>query len=153
MWSLVSIEQQSPRRPCDIYLKWILQKCIFSNCWRTSVLFGEPFNPYFGLLVVSNLGFKARVDSLACVLYQLCATDSTDSLLVWHLLTSWQPAWQLNHFNPHTCEQALVGIESSMLPPHSMSQDRRSADWATLVRLCFRNVNKNKMAFSRPCFL
>ena len=41
--------------------------------------------PCFGLLVTSALGFKARVDSLACVLPRLCTTDSSDSPLVQHL--------------------------------------------------------------------
>ena len=33
--------------------------------------------PYFGLLVMSALGFKARVDSVACMLPHLHATDSS----------------------------------------------------------------------------
>ena len=36
---------------------------------------------------------------LACVLHHLGAMDSLDSPLVWHLLTSWQPAWSPNHFD------------------------------------------------------
>ena len=35
-----------------------------------------------------------------------------DFLLVWHLPTSWQPAWQLSWSLPHTCEQALLGLET-----------------------------------------
>ena len=42
----------------------------------------------FGLLVTSFLGFKARVDPLACMLCCLCTTESSDSPLVQHLLTS-----------------------------------------------------------------
>ena len=42
----------------------------------------------FGLLVMSALGFKAEVDLLTCVLYLRCATDSSYSPLVRHLLTS-----------------------------------------------------------------
>ena len=34
-----------------------------------------------------------------------------DSPLVWHLLTSWQPAWQLSQSLPYTWNQALVGIK------------------------------------------
>ena len=42
----------------------------------------------FALLVTSVLGFKARLDFLACTLCCLCATDSSDSPLVQHLMTS-----------------------------------------------------------------
>ena len=34
-----------------------------------------------------------------------------DSSLVRHLPTSWQPAWQPSWSRPHTCDQALVGLE------------------------------------------
>ena len=58
--------------------------------------------PCFGLLLTSALGVKSRVDSLACVFCHSWAADSSDSLLVRHLLTSWRPAWWLNHFDPHS---------------------------------------------------
>ena len=52
--------------------------------------------------MTSLVGFKARVyPSLVCF-SRLCAMDSSDSLLTWHLLTFWQPAWQPNLFDPHT---------------------------------------------------
>ena len=59
-----------------------------------------------------TLGFKARVDSLTCLLHHLCTTDSSDSPLVWDLLTSWQSAQQPSRCDPHTTVQALVGLES-----------------------------------------
>ena len=68
--------------------------------------------PCFVLLVTSALGFKTRVDSFACMLCHLCAIGSSDTPLVWHLLTSWYPAWWLSYFDPHTCIQVLVGLES-----------------------------------------
>ena len=48
------------------------------------------FTLYFSILflVMSTLGFKSRVDSLACMLNNLCAMDSSDSPLVQHLPTS-----------------------------------------------------------------
>ena len=55
---------------------------------RTSVL----FYTCFGLLVTSALDIKVRVDPLACVLCCLHIMESSDSPLVRHLLTSWQPA-------------------------------------------------------------
>ena len=47
----------------------------------------------------SILSFKAKVDSLTWVFCFLHATDSSDSPLVWHLLTSWQPAWWMKSNN------------------------------------------------------
>ena len=43
-------------------------------------------------------GFKARVGSLTCVLHHLHMMDSSDSPLVWYLLTCWWPVWHLSHF-------------------------------------------------------
>ena len=60
------------------------------------------------------LGFKTRVDPFPCMLCCLCATESPDSPLVRHPLTSWWPTWQPSWFNPHTYEQALVGLESGI---------------------------------------
>ena len=45
--------------------------------------------PYFGLLVMSVLGLKTRVDQLFYVICGLHAMDYSDSPLVQHLLTSW----------------------------------------------------------------
>ena len=64
------------------------------NCQHCSSFF-FLWGYCFGLLVTSALGFKARVDFLACMLRSLCVTDST---LVRHLLTSWWPAWQPSLF-------------------------------------------------------
>ena len=45
----------------------------------------------FGILVMSALGFKARwIPSLACLCH-FCTIESSDSPLVRHLLTFWQP--------------------------------------------------------------
>ena len=64
------------------------------------------------------LGFQARVDPHACMLHRLHATESSDSPLVWHLLTSWQPAWrqsrsnQLENFDPlfHMGENVVISL-------------------------------------------
>ena len=40
----------------------------------------------FGILMTSALGFKARVDPPPYMLCDLNIMDSSDSLLVWHLL-------------------------------------------------------------------
>ena len=76
-----------------------------------NILEDSPFcGACFGLLVTSTLGFKVRVDPLVCVFH--CLHASSDSHLVWHLLTCWQPAWQPSYSHPLTYEQALVGHET-----------------------------------------
>ena len=62
--------------------------------------------------LMSNLGFKARMEPLTCVLCHLCTMICSDSPLVWHLLTSWQSVCRPSHFKPQICIQALVGLES-----------------------------------------
>ena len=62
--------------------------------WRTHVLFWGHWYPCFGFLVMSPLGFKARVGS---ALFAIFAEANVmyipqDSPLVLHLPTSWQPA-------------------------------------------------------------
>ena len=51
------------------------------------------------------LPWVLKVDPLTCILHCLCTTESSDSPLVGHLLTCWQPSWQPSHSHP----QALVG--------------------------------------------
>ena len=58
---------------------------------------GPLIHLIFGLLVMCALCFKVKVNPL-CTLHK---TESSDSPLVRHLLTSWQPAWQLSRF--HLC--------------------------------------------------
>ena len=53
---------------------------------QVSFIFTLYFSTLF--LVMSPLGLKSRVNSLACVLHHLCAMNSSDSPLVRHLLTS-----------------------------------------------------------------
>ena len=68
------------------------QKNLFYQIfWRTTVLLWGHWYPVFGLLVISSLGFKAKVDPLACILHHMCAMKSLDSPLVRHQLTSWRP--------------------------------------------------------------
>ena len=66
--------------------------------WK--VCFCEAIDAY---VLDAALGFKARVDSFACVLPWLFATDSSESPLVPRLLTSWQQALQPSIFDPHAC--------------------------------------------------
>ena len=49
---------------------------------------------YFGLLVISALGFKFVMDLFTCILCDLHTMDFRDSLLGKYLPTSSQPPWQ-----------------------------------------------------------
>ena len=85
------------------------------NFWRTSILFVGPLIPLFWTSGVICPGFQSQGRFLACMLCHLHATVSSDSPLAWHLLISWQPAWQLSYSDPHTCKQKLVGLKSGSL--------------------------------------
>ena len=52
----------------------------FNFFWRTQVIFVGPLIPRFGLLVMSVLGFKARVDPLYAAFSPVCYVS--DSPLV-----------------------------------------------------------------------
>ena len=101
--------------------------------WGRKSFFWDHWYPCCGLLVMSALGFKARMDSLVCILCHLHETDSSDSPLVRHLLTSWQPAWQLSCFIYILVYKHWWGssLRSSMALPHNIWQDRGSTDSAT----------------------
>ena len=69
-------------------------KIFFKSFWRTHVLFWGHWYPCFGFLVMSHLGFKARVGS---ALFAIFAEANVmyipqDSPLVLHLPTFWRPA-------------------------------------------------------------
>ena len=120
--TLLSVAPKLPARAhsgkkCEHFSKTSTPQIILQAFVKLFLKILEDINPFcgatnnFGLLVMSAQSFKARLDPLACMLHHLCATGSSDSPLVQHLLTSWQPAWQSSCSNPHTCEQALVGFE------------------------------------------
>ena len=76
-------------------------------------------------------GDESYGGSLAGTLPCLITMDSPDSPLVWHLLTSWWPAWQLSLFDSHTCtcRQTLVGPEYGIeCVASSGSSDRVGAE-------------------------
>ena len=58
-----------------------------------SIFLGHWY-PCFGLLVMSPLGFKARMGSLIHTWQRCMSYTFPDSPLVQDLLTTWQPAWQ-----------------------------------------------------------
>ena len=103
---------------------------------------------------MSSLGFKARMEFLTCMFCHLCIIDSSDSPLVWHLLTlgshhgsriisthilvyehCWGASPESNIPVPHSYVQALVKLEPRI--KHSTSSqlctsigDARVWDWA-----------------------
>ena len=87
----------------------VIELFFFFKCFggHESFFWGHWY-PCFGLPVTSPLGFKARMGSALFELSRgICVTLHVpwDSPLVWHLLTSWQPAWQPSHLF-----QAMRGI-------------------------------------------
>ena len=86
------------------------------NLWWTHVLFVRPLIPQFGFLVMSPLGFKARVGSIIHTWQrQTMIYIPWDSPLVRHLPTSWWSAWQLGCARFHEfC--ALSRMPRLMLP-------------------------------------
>ena len=63
-----------------------------------------------------------------------------DPPLVWHLLTSWQWAWQLSCSLPHTSKQALVGLKTDIYhaTAHSVRPGRQMIYWLAYAGLAGR---------------
>ena len=102
-----------------------------TNVWNCPFLWGHWY-PCFGLLVISVLGFKTRVDFLTCMLHHLQTMDSVDSPLVSHLVLSWWVAWHWAILIHILVFKHWWGSSwgSSMPLPRSVFQDRHSTDWA-----------------------
>ena len=74
--------------PSWIFFLFFVVVCfIFVGHDVSRVLFVVPVTPLFSASGDVCPGFQSQGGSLACV-------DSSDSPLVWHLPTSWWPAWQ-----------------------------------------------------------
>ena len=77
-----------------------------------------------------------------------------DLPLVPHLLISWWPAWQPSHSHPHTCEQALVGLETGIYHAPSGRPDRLSyagmPNWSDSQRIKSAN-SPNLVRFFYEC--
>ena len=102
-----------------------------------SLLWGHWY-PYFGLLVTSPLGFKARVGS---ALFELSGGIRVtlhipwDSPLVRHLPTSWRPAWQLSclfHIPARHWWDSKLG---AIMSPLMVWDQADTTDWAIPARL------------------
>ena len=106
-----------------------------------SFLWGHWY-PYFGLLVTSPLGFKARVGSALFELSRgICVTLCIpwDSPLVWHLRTSWQPAWQLSHLF-HISARHWWDLKPAAIMPRLTVWDQADALPTELSRLGITDV-------------
>ena len=74
----------------------------YIHVWTSHL--SETVTPwYFGLLVTSVLGFKAR--SLTSMISYLGIMDSSDPSLVHYLLTAKWSVWQPSLFDPHSCRE------------------------------------------------
>ena len=109
-------------------------KLFFKIFWRTGVRYMGQWYPFFGLLVMSPLGFKATVGSLICT-WQWCTCYTLSEIHLW--CDTCRPLG-----GQHTCE-ALVGLETGSYhaTSHSVTSGRRSTNWAitanfTLPNLC-----------------
>ena len=75
--------------------------------WRTSVFFVGPLIdlPLFWTSGYVCSELQSQGGTLVCVLHCPCEMDSSDLPLVWHLLTSWWPAWwpSRGFLDPRTC--------------------------------------------------
>ena len=85
----------------------------FLNFWRTHVRFVGPLIPCFGLLVTSALGFKARVDSLACFLACAPFLRFTSGATPADLLTASmaaEPLWPM-YLQPSDVSTSIGGVK------------------------------------------
>ena len=105
--------------------------------WRTSVLLWEHWYPCFGLLV---LDFKVTVDPLACMLCRLCAMDSSDSPLVQHLLTSWQPGKKPTYL----FDDSSIIVKSTSIKTDISFWSPRSFLWPLCRRILQSGSNESR---------
>ena len=84
--------------------------------WRTQVLFVGPLIPLFWTSGDVFSGFQSQSGQPYLHLMEayMLHVLRDYSPLVWYLTTSWQLAWHLSQSLAHTCEQALVGLETGI---------------------------------------
>ena len=75
-------------------IKRLRSKLFFLKIFGGHESFFGPLIPLFWTSGDICPGFQSQGRSLACVLSHLHTRDASDSSLVRHLPTSWQPAWQ-----------------------------------------------------------
>ena len=98
-WTIRNLSWKNAKWQCRRNFLWQCFQVSFGTyffkikIWRTWVLFVGPLIPLFWTSGDFSPEFQSQGGSLACVLPRLRTTDSWDSPLVRHLLTSWQPAW------------------------------------------------------------
>ena len=121
----------------------------FKKFWRTCPFLGPFVGPLIPLFWtsgdISSFGFQSQSGQPYSHLVEACMLHVPwDSPLVWHLPTSWQPAWQPNWSLLHrsTCEQALVGLTTGTY----CTADKCSTDWAMLAQL-ISSLLKSKILF------
>ena len=130
-WSLQGSHWTSTKKSTLLHI-------FFLSFWRTWVLFvWGNWYPYFGLLVTSPLGFKARVGSALFELirvYVLCYTFPEIHLWCDLLAASMAAKPSL----PHTCK-ALVGLKtrSYHAATHSVRSGRPDASYLNDLNIMY----------------
>ena len=112
--------------------------------WRT---LDAPLDAWCGYALKDIFFFKfgghqSCFWSLTCILYGLHATDSSDSPLVQHLLTSWRSPWQSSLFDPLICTSIKILILNSLsYTGHWLTRlsPRDGGDYASLSLLHLRD--------------
>ena len=93
----------------------------------------------FRLMVMSPLGFKARGGSLI----QACKKHLCYMCNLSHLLTSWQPAWQLTCSLPCTSEYQLVRVETGTY----LTIGKHPTNWDVPAQLESKQIQHFHVAF------
>ena len=77
--------------------------------WRTFILFVGPLIPLFWISGGFSSGFQSQSgQSYSHLVDVYVMYIPSNSLLVWHMLTSWWPAWQPSCSHPRTCNFDII---------------------------------------------
>ena len=95
-------------------------------------------------------GVQSKGGSLACMLCHLCATYSSNSPLVQHLLTSWRYTWQLNLFDPRICTlQSYISTGTASLSHTTLDYCHNIIPY--INRITAGTTNTKFTIFARNC--
>ena len=108
----------------------------FFNFWRTHVLFVGPLIPLFWTSGDVCPGFQSQGGSRLHAF--LPASYSSDSPLVWHLLTAWQPAWRPVTLPTCISRGRMLGFERGI----SHSEQRCSTHLGRLYHPIFSLIER-----------
>ena len=127
-WGRVSVRGDL----CHRHL-WHMAECILLECIRFSKGYKSfLWGPLFWTSGEVSSGFQSQSEKPYLHLAEAYMLHVPwNSPLLQHLPTSWQPAWLLSQFLPHTCDPTLAGLKQEA----SYSIGKCSTDWAMSARL------------------